>query len=166
MNQREKLNKLRGRNDHEDIIFYSYKKSKIEHINTHELHRLEHSIKSIREFNNEISVYLFCDDPSLIPVYFRTHYSVSVLPFEDGFDHEMLNAWSIHRWYNLKYFQQESNILYVDSDTIFNHDPKYLFDTYCNHQVYGREEFGFKNDPSVSGGKRIRELVDMVDACI
>ena len=166
MNQREKLNKLRGRNDHEDIIFYSYKKSKIEHINTHELHRLEHSIKSIREFNNEISVYLFCDDPSLIPVYFRTHYSVSVLPFEDGFDHEMLNAWSIHRWYNLKYFTQEANILYVDSDTIFNHDPKYLFDTYCTHQVYGREEFGFKNDPSVSGGKRIREQVDMVDACI
>ena len=139
MNQREKLNKLRGRNDHEDIIFYSYKKSKIDHINTHELHRLEHSIKSIREFNNEISVYLFCDDPSLIPVYFRTHYSVNVLPFEDGFDHEMLNAWSIHRWYNLKYFEQEANILYVDSDTIFNHDPKYLFDTYCNHQVYGRE---------------------------
>ena len=166
MNQREKLNKLRGRNDHEDIIFYSYKKSKIEHINTHELHRLEHSIKSIREFNNEISVYLFCDDPSLIPVYFRTHYSVKVLPFEDGFDHDMLNAWSIHRWYNLKYFEQEANILYVDSDTIFNHDPKYLFDTYCNHQVYGREEFGFKNDPSVSGGKRIREQVDMVDACI
>ena len=166
MNQREKLNKLRGRNDHEDIIFYSYKKSKIEHINTHELHRLEHSIKSIREFNNEISVYLFCDDPSLIPIYFRTHYSVNVLPFEDGFDHEMLNAWSIHRWYNLKYFQQEANILYVDSDTIFNHDPKYLFDTYCTHQVYGREEFGFKNDPTVSGGKRIREQVDMVDACI
>ena len=166
MNQREKLNKLRGRNDHEDIIFYSYKKSKIEHINTHELHRLEHSIKSIREFNNEISVYLFCDDPSIIPVYFRTHYSVNVLPFEDGFDHEMLNAWSIHRWYNLKYFKQEANILYVDSDTIFNDDPKYLFDTYCTHQVYGREEFGFKNDPTVSGGKRIREQVDMVDACI
>ena len=53
----------------------------------------------------------------------------------------MLNAWSIHRWYNLKYFEQESNILYVDSDTIFNHDPKYLFDTYCVHDVYGREEF-------------------------
>ena len=166
MNQREKLNKLRGRNDCEDIIFYSLKKSDIEHINTHELHRLEHSIKSIREFNNEISVYLFCDDPSIIPVYFRTHYSVNVLPFEDGFDHEMLNAWSIHRWYNLKYFKQEANILYVDSDTIFNDDPKYLFDTYCTHQVYGREEFGFKNDPTVSGGKRIREQVDMVDACI
>ena len=166
MNQREKLNKLRGRNNHEDLIFYSFKKSKIDHINTHELHRLEHSIKSIREFNNEISVYLFCDDPSIIPVYFRTHYSVNVLPFEDGFDHEMLNAWSIHRWYNLKYFKQEANILYVDSDTIFNDDPKYLFDTYCTHQVYGREEFGFKNDPTVSGGKRIREQVDMVDACI
>ena len=166
MNQREKLNKLRGRNNHEDLIFYSFKKSKIDHINTHELHRLEHSIKSIREFNNEISVYLFCDDPSIIPVYFRTHYSVNVLPFEDGFDHEMLNAWSIHRWYNLQYFKQEANILYVDSDTIFNDDPKYLFDTYCTHQVYGREEFGFKNDPTVSGGKRIREQVDMVDACI
>jgi len=166
MNQREKLNKFRGRNNHEDIIFYSFKKSEIEHINTHELHRLEHSIKSIREFNNEIPVYLFCDDTSIIPLYFPLEYSVRVEPFQEGFDHDMLNAWSIHRWYNLKYFEQEANILYVDSDTIFNDDPKYLFDTYCTHQVYGREEFGFRNDPKVSGGKRIREQLDLVDVCI
>ena len=97
MNQREKLNKFRGRNNHEDIIFYSFKKSEIEHINTHELHRLEHSIKSIREFNNEIPVYLFCDDTSIIPLYFPLEYSVRVEPFQEGFDHDMLNAWSIHR---------------------------------------------------------------------
>ena len=148
MNQREKLNQLRGRNKHEDIIFYSFKMNAKDHINDHEVRRLEHSIRSIREFNNEIPVYLFCDKPSFIPLYFSTHYKVSIQQFQEGFDHEMLNAWSIHRWYNLKFFKKSANILYVDSDTIFYHDPKYLFDTYCVHEVYGREEFGFKNDPN------------------
>ena len=166
MNQREKLDQLRGRNKHEDIIFYSFKMNAKDHINDHEVRRLEHSIRSIREFNNEIPVYLFCDKPSFIPLYFSTHYKVSVQQFQKGFDHDMLNAWSIHRWYNLKFFKKSANILYVDSDTIFYHDPKYLFDTYCVHEVYGREEFGFKNDPTVSGGKKIREQVDLVDACI
>ena len=166
MNQREKLNKLRGRNDLVDIIFYSFKKSKHAHINEHELKRLEHSISSIREFNNEIIVYLFCDDASFIPTDFILEYSVRVEPFEEGFDHDMLNAWSIHRWYNLQYFHKDHNLLYVDSDTIFYTDPKYLFDTYCVHDVYGREEFGFRNDPKVSGGKRIREQLDLVDVCI
>ena len=166
MNQREKLNQLRGRNKHEDIIFYSFKMNAKDHINDHEVRRLEHSIRSIREFNNEIPVYLFCDKPSFIPLYFSTHYKVSIQQFQEGFDHEMLNAWSIHRWYNLKFFKKSANILYVDSDTIFYHDPKYLFDTYCVYEVYGREEFGFKNDPTVSGGKKIREQVDLVDSCI
>ena len=166
MNQREKLNKLRGRNDLEDIIFYSYKMSKHDHINDHELRRLEHSIKSIRSFNNEIPVYLFCDNPSFIPIYFALEYSVRIEPFEEGFNHDMLNAWSIHRWYNLKYFTEDYNILYVDSDTIFYQDPKYLFDTYCTSDVYGREEFGFKYDPTTGGGRQIREQLDMVDACI
>jgi len=166
MNQREKLNKLRGRNDLEDIIFYSYKMSKHDHINDHELRRLDHSIKSIRSFNNEIPVYLFCDNPSFIPIYFALEYSVRIEPFEEGFNHDMLNAWSIHRWYNLKYFTEDYNILYVDSDTIFYQDPKYLFDTYCALDVYGREEFGFKYDPTTGGGRQIREQLDMVDACI
>ena len=166
MNQREKLNQLRGRNIHEDIIFYSFKMNAKDHINDHEVRRLEHSIRSIREFNNEIPVYLFCDKPSFIPLYFSTHYKVSIQQFQEGFDHEMLNAWSIHRWYNLKFFKKSANILYVDSDTIFYHDPKYLFDTYCVYEVYGREEFGFKHDPTVSGGKKIREQVDLVDSCI
>jgi hypothetical protein len=166
MNRREKLNKLRGRNDYVDIIFYSYKMSKHAHINEHELKRLEHSISSIRDFNNEIIVYLFCDDPSFIPHDFILDYSVRVEPFEEGFDHNMLNAWSIHRWYNLKYFNKDHNLLYVDSDTIFYQDPKYLFDTYCVHDVYGREEFGFKYDPTTGGGRNIRDQLDLVDACI
>ena len=165
---REKLNILRGREDgYKNVVLYSYKMSKHDHINDHEVRRLEHSIRSIREFNNEIPVYLFCDKPSFIPPYFRTHYNVNVLPFEDGFDHDMLNAWSIHRWYNLRYFDKELlNILYVDSDTIFYHDVEYLFDTYCTHEIYGREEFGFAYEPTIGGDKNIRKQLDTVDACI
>jgi hypothetical protein len=165
---RTKLNNLRWKeNDYENIVFYSLKLSEHDHINTHEIKRLEHSISSLREFNNEISVYLFCDDPSFIPPYFSTQYSIRVLPFVDGFDHNMLSAWSIHRWYNLKYFEDDFyNILYVDADTIFYQDVQYLFDTYCRHDVYGREEFGFRYDPNTGGGAGIRERLDTVDACI
>ena len=150
-----------------NIVFYSYKKSIHAHINDHELKRLDHSIRSLRDFNNEIPVYLFCDDPAFIPPYFRLNYNVNVLPFVDGFDHNMLSAWSIHRWYNLKYFEGESsNILYLDSDTIFYDDVQYIFDTYSRYDVYGREEFGFRHDPNTGGGKGIREKLTRVDQAI
>ena len=37
--------------------------------------------------------------------------------------------------------------------------PSIFFDTYCVHDVYGREEFGFRNDPKVSGGKKNKRAV-------
>ena len=150
-----------------NIVFYSYVKSRSSHINDHEMKRLDHSISSLREFNNEIPVYLFCDNPAFIPPYFRLNYNVNVLPFVDGFDHTMLSAWSIHRWYNLKYFEDYSyNILYLDSDTIFYDDVQYIFDTYSRYDVYGREEFGFRHDPNTGGGKGIREALSKVDKAI
>ena len=146
-----------------NIVYYSYKKSKHEHINTHELRRFEHSISSLREFNNEIPVYLFCDDPALIPLYFRTHYDVNVLPFVEQINHGML---FIYRWFNLQYFKENANILYVDSDTVFYGDVQYLFDHYNYAEVFGREEFGFRHDPNIGGGKNIRKALDEVDQCI
>ena len=165
---KEKLRKFRGRNNgYENIVFYSYKMSPHAHINQHELKRLEHSISSLREYNDTIPVYIFCDDPDFIPQHLILEYAVRVEPFVDGFDDTMLNAWSIHRWYNLQYFKEDSNnILYVDSDTIFYHDVQYLFDTYCQFDVYGREEFGFRYDPNNGGGRNIRDQLDRVDACI
>ncbi len=167
-NMREKLNELRGKNnDFENIVVYSFKVNEHQHINDHEIKRLEHSISSLRQFNKEIAIYLFCDKPDTIPPYFALNYSARIKPFEEGFDHDMLNAWSIHRWYNLKHFDDEFyNILYVDADTIFYHDVQYLFDTYCTHDVYGREEFGFRHDPNVGGGRNIREQLDLVESCI
>ena len=169
MTDREKLDKLRWRTNQkaENIVFYSYKMSEHDHINEHEFKRLKHSIASLREFNNEISVYLFCDKPNLIPDYFKSDYSVRLRPFVKGFDHHMLSAWSIHRWYNLKSFhRKDCNILYLDSDTIFYYDVQYLFDTYCYYDVYGREEFGFRFDPNTGGGKNIRQSLDKVDEAI
>ena len=150
-----------------NIVFYSYKKNKHDHINDHELKRFDHSIRSLREFNDEIPVYLFCDDPAFIPPYFRLNYNVNVLPFVDEFDHTMLSAWSIHRWYNLRYFKDQScNILYLDSDTIFYDNVQYIFDTYSRYDVYGREEFGFRHDPNTGGGKNIRKQLKAVDDAI
>ena len=129
--------------------------------------RLEHSISSLRNYNKDISVYLFCDVPDIIPEHFKDKHNVIVEDFVEGFDHEMLNAWSIHRWYNMRYFvDKDCNILYVDSDTIFNDDVKYLFNTYCSHDIYGREERGFRHCPITGSSKNIRYHLDMVDACI
>ena len=152
-----------------NIVFYSYSVSRYDHVNDHELKRFDHSISSLREFNDEIPVYLFCDDPSFFPDYFTTEYGVTVLPFEDQVNHGML---FIYRWFNLQYFEdgqgtyRDANILYVDSDTIFYNDVQYLFDTYTYYDVYGREEFGFRNDPNTGGGKSIRNALDYVDRCI
>ena len=147
----------------DNIVFYSYKKSIHDHINDHELKRFEHSIRSLRDFNDEIPVYLFCDDPAFIPLYFRTHYNVNVLPLVKQGKHGML---FIYRWFNLNYFKEEANILYVDSDTVFYGDVQYLFDHYNYAEVFGREEFGFRHDPNTGGGKNIREALDYVDQCI
>ena len=73
-----------------NIVFYSYSINKNDHINDHEMKRLDHSIHSLREFNDEIPVYLFCDDPSFIPPHFTSEYGVKVLPFEDQVNHGML----------------------------------------------------------------------------
>ena len=72
----------------------------------------------------------------------------------------------IYRWFNLKYFYDTCNILYVDSDTIFYGDVAYLFDHYNYAEVFGREEFGFRHDPNTGGGKNIRKALDYVDQCI
>ena len=152
-----------------DIVFYSYKINRNSHINDHELKRLDHSISSLRKFNHEIPVYLFCDDPEFIPPYFSLEYDVRVLPFEKAHNHGML---FIHKWYNLKFFDKrsgefdDSNILYVDSDTLFYGDVQYLFDHYNYADVFGREEFGFRHDPNTGGGKDIRKALDYVDQCI
>ena len=149
----------------QNIVYYSYKMNKHPHVNTHEMDRFEHSISSLREFNNEIPVYLFCDDPDYIPDYFRTEYKVRIRPFEEQPNHGML---FIYRWFNLQYFADEidANILYVDSDTIFYDDVQYLFDHYNYMEVFGREEFGFRHDPNIGGGRTIREALDYVDQCI
>ena len=143
----------------DNVVFYSYKKSIHDHINDHELKRFEHSISTLREFNDEIPVYLFCDDPSFIPSYFTTDLSVRVEPFVDQVNHGML---FIYRWFNLKYFYDTCNILYVYSDTIFYGDVAYLFEHYNYAEVFGREEFGFRHDPNVGGGWNIRKALDSV----
>ena len=152
-----------------NIVFYSYTKSKYSHVNDHEMKRFDHSISTLRDFNDEIPVYLFCDDFSIIPSHFSDEYNVIVLPFEDQPTHGMV---FIYRWFNLQYFQDgegtfvDANILYVDSDTIFYGDVQYLFDHYNYAEVFGREEFGFRHDPNTGGGKNIRKALDDVDQCI
>ena len=153
----------------DNIVFYSYKVNRHDHINNHEIKRFEHSISTLREFNNEIPVYLFCDDPDFIPPHFESEYGVIVRPFERAYNHGML---FIYRWFNLKFFDKHSgefddaNILYVDSDTLFYGDVQYLFDHYNYADVFGREEFGFRHDPNTGGGKNIRKALDYVDQCI
>ena len=162
------LNKFRGKNNNKNVVMYSYKVSKYDHVNSHEINRIEHSISSIRNFNKEIPIYLFCDNIDIIPEHFGTEYNTDIICMDsDGFDHNMLNAWSIHRWYNMKYFMDGNyNILYVDSDTIFYNDVNYLFDTYCSSDIYGREERGFRHCPITGSSKHIRLNLDLVDACI
>ena len=152
-----------------NLVFYSYVVSDHDHVNDHELKRLEHSIRSLRQFNEKIPVYLFCDERDFIPLSFRSEFNICVRSFEEQPNHGML---FIYKWFNLKYFEDgkgtyvDANILYLDSDTIFHGDVQYLFDHYNYADVFGREEFGFRHDPNIGGGKGIRKALDNVDQCI
>ena len=147
----------------ENIVYYSYKMSPHDHVNEHEMKRFEHSISTLRKFNNEIPVYLFCDNPDYIREHTGLESLVHIRLFEEQVNHGML---FIYRWFNLKYFDDKRNILYVDSDTIFYGDVEYIFTHYNYAEVFGREEFGFRHDPNVGGGRKIREALDYVDECI
>tara|TARA_B100000287_G_scaffold231204_1_gene217732 strand:+ start:779 stop:1633 length:855 start_codon:yes stop_codon:yes gene_type:complete len=148
----------------DNIVFYSYKMSPHDHVNEHEMKRLEHSILSLRKFNDDIPVYLFCDNPDYIRDHSVLESSVNLQPFVEHEDHGML---FIYKWFNLCYFNNaDTNILYLDSDTVFYGDVQYLFDHYNYAQVFGREEFGFRHDPNIGGGRGIRESLDRVDECI
>ena len=149
-----------------DVVMYSYKKSDHEHINEHEKKRLRHSISSLRENNSDVPIYLFSDVPSMFLKTFDVWHDVNILPFCEGFDPEIPSAWSIHRWYNLSFFKNNTRILYVDSDTIFYSNVNYIFDTYTSRDIYGKEERGFRHCPITGSSKNIRNSLDYVDTCI
>ena len=149
-----------------NVVMYSYKKSDHEHINEHEKKRLRHSISSLRENNLNVPIYLFSDDPSMFLRTFDVWHDVNILPFCEGFDPEIPSAWSIHRWYNLSFFKNNTRILYVDSDTIFYSNVNYIFDTYTSRDIYGKEERGFRHCPITGSSKNIRNSLDYVDTCI
>jgi hypothetical protein len=162
----DEWNNWRRRPIHSDVIMYSLRMNKHNHINNHEFKRLRFSIMSIRKFNWDIEIFLFCDYPDQVPPNFKEDFHVQVIKSHD-YDRNILNAWSIHRWFNLQHFKNRSvNILYVDSDTIFYQDPKYLFETYSHYDVYGKEEKGFRHCPMSGSEKDIRFKLDLVDACI
>ena len=149
-----------------NVVMYSYKKSKYDHINEHEKKRLRHSISSWREISLNVPIYLFSDDPSMFLRTFDVWHDVNILPFSKDFDPEIPSAWSIHRWYNLSFFKKNTRILYVDSDTIFYSNVNYIFDTYTSRDIYGKEERGFRHCPITGSSKNIRNSLDYVDTCI
>ena len=97
---------------------------------------------------------------------FDVWHDVNILPFSKDFDPEIPSAWSIHRWYNLSFFKNNTRILYVDSDTIFYSNVSYIFDTYTSRDIYGKEERGFRHCPITGSSKNIRKSLDHVDTCI
>ena len=149
-----------------NIVMYSYKTSDYDHINEHEKKRLRHSISSLRENNSEVPIYLFSDNPDMFSKTFDAWYDVNILPFSKKFDPKIPSAWSIHRWYNLSAFSEDTRILYVDSDTIFPSNVSYIFDTYTSRDIYGKEERGFRHCSITGSGKNIRNSLDHVDTCI
>ena len=158
---------LRKKNDYQDIVFYSFNTSPVEHITQHDMKRLELSVSSLRKYNKDIPIYMCVNDPGTVPESLLKSYDINWLGFSADFDYDMLNAWSIHRWYNMLQLDNEDlNILYLDSDTYFKDDVQKLFDTYCDKDVYGKEEQGFRHCPLVGVGGDCRLTLDLVDASI
>ena len=103
----DEWNNWRRRPIHSDVIMYSLRMNKHNHINNHEFKRLRFSIMSIRKFNWDIEIFLFCDYPDQVPPNFKEDFHVQVIKSHD-YDRNILNAWSIHRWFNLQHFKNRS----------------------------------------------------------
>ena len=124
---------LRKKNHYKDIVFYSFNSAtfseKSGHIIQHDMKRLELSVSSLRKYNKKIPIYVCVNDLSVVPESLLKSYDINWLSFSENFDYEMLNAWSIHRWYNMLQLENEDlNILYflLISQIYVKNNKKYI----------------------------------------
>lgn len=116
--------------------------------------QLKVSVNSIREFNQDIDIIVYfspitsvCTD--MIPLMQK---GVEFIPFtakaDPRIDHKLYALWTSHKWENsfkaLRDFELD-NVLYVDTDTVFQRDPNILFKKYGNSKsIFGKPDVSDK----------------------
>lgn len=134
-------------------IFYSLCPAQAQDDTLLQIRQLEASIQSIRQFNNDIPIYLLSFGvPQTIFTINLRHCAVQIVPqpcYGDALSaycsdrSAAIELYRVHhKWLALQQFRNcgENSLLYVDCDTVFLADPWELFQQYSVSQWYAREE--------------------------
>lgn len=108
---------------------------------------LKHSLETLRNQNSEISVLVYVS-PTNYAQYYAQHlaeYNVQLVVLDNDHDSRVDKMFHRlgHKWPNIfNGLKQYNEILYVDCDTAFYDDPKFLFEKYSDPQkVYCRGSY-------------------------
>lgn len=112
------------------------------------IRQFQYSIDTLLKYNNSIPIKVYLSPYTLInsnyvlPKHSNIEYIYFNADADSRLDDKVLATWTSHKWqvsfHALKNFNLD-NVLYLDMDTYFQNDPKYLFDLYGNTEyIYSK----------------------------
>lgn len=111
--------------------------------------QLKLSLKTIRDINLTIPVFVYVSPVGLLPKY--AAYPLTTAQFvefdlnwDNRLEHETYAKWTSHKWQSAFHALEKyelDNILYIDTDTFFQKDPQLLFNKYGNRNaIVGKKD--------------------------
>lgn len=112
--------------------------------------QLKLSISTLRKYNKTIHVFVYISPVGILKNYKNLvdQTNLTFVEYNASYDKRLNNKtyaiWTSHKWtnaFNALRKNNLQNVLYLDSDIIFQKDPEYLFDKYGNTEsIYGKPD--------------------------
>jgi lipopolysaccharide biosynthesis glycosyltransferase len=112
--------------------------------------QLKLSISTLRKYNKTLKVFVYISPKGILKDYKKNidETNVEFIEYDAEYDkrlnHRIYAIWTSHKWTNTFHALRTKNldnVLYIDSDVIFQKDPSYIFDKYGNTEIiYGKPD--------------------------
>lgn len=112
--------------------------------------QLKLSISTLRKYNKTLKVIVYVSPAGILSGYedLVDQTNLKFVEYNANYDKRLNNAtyaiWTGHKWKNTFHALRTNNldnVIYVDSDTIFQKDPEYMFTKYGNSDsIYGKPD--------------------------
>lgn len=112
--------------------------------------QLKLSISTLRKYNKSLKVIVYISPFKILGRhrYLVNNTNIKFVEFNADYDkrlnHSVYAIWTSHKWKNAFHALRSNsldNVLYVDTDTIFQKDPEYMFAEYgYGESIYGKPD--------------------------
>lgn len=112
--------------------------------------QLKLSISTLRKYNKNIKVFVYISPVGILGDYknLLDQTNLTFVEYNANYDKRLNNIgyaiWTSHKWRNTFHALRTNNlknVLYLDSDIIFQKDPEYIFSKYGNTEnIYGKPD--------------------------